>query len=441
LSPAGRLFGTDGVRGVAGQELDAELALRLGAATTAIAGGRGVRVLVLRDTRESGEMLEAAFAAGVATAGGEALLGGVLPTPAAPLLLKSHGLELAAVISASHNPYADNGIKVFGADGLKLADELEEAVERRLSERPRGTAIGRIRTLHGCLEDYLRLLEERFANRPAQGRRIVLDCANGATYKAAPLAFERLGATVGTIGCQPDGRNINAGCGSTAPGRLQEAVVGGGWELGFAFDGDGDRVVAVDGRGELLDGDELLALIATYLRERGELGGGVAVTVMSNFGLIRYLEGLEIEVAQTPVGDRNVLAELIGRGWRIGGEQSGHLIDLSFNGCGDGIATALLALEALAGGELRAGSWFRRLPQLLENVAVADKEAALASPAVREAVERAEALLQGRGRVLVRPSGTESVVRVMVEAEEEGVARQALGALAAALREGNQARA
>jgi phosphoglucosamine mutase len=435
LSTRPRLFGTDGVRGVAGEELGAELALRLGAAATAVHGGRGVRVLVLRDTRESGEMLEAAFAAGVASAGGEALLGGVLPTPAAPLLLKAHGLELAAVISASHNPYHDNGIKLFGPDGFKLPDAVEEEVEGRLAAAVGGRELGRIRPLYGCLEDYLRLLEGRFSKGPVAGRRILLDCANGATYQAGPQLFERLGAVVGRIGCEPDGRNINAGCGSTAPQALQAAVVEGGWDLGFAFDGDGDRVVAVDRRGEVVDGDELIALVATDLARRGELGGGVAVTVMSNFGLLRYLQGLGIEVAQTPVGDRNVLAELRARGWRLGGEQSGHVIDLAFNGCGDGLATALLALEALQGEELEAGRYFRRLPQVLENVPVALKGEVMTSAAVKAAIAREQELLAGSGRVVVRPSGTESVVRVMVEAEESEVAQAVVQRLVAVVRE------
>jgi len=429
----GRLFGTDGVRGPAGEFLDAQLAVALGGAAVAVAGEPGAQVLVLRDTRESGEMLEAALAAGVAAAGGTALLAGVLPTAAAPLLLRSYGLQLAAVISASHNPYADNGIKFFGADGFKLDDDRERELEARLREGPVRGRPGRVRRLRGCLEDYLRLLAGRFGSLQLGGRRILLDCANGATYRAAPELFARLGARVEAINANPDGRNINAGCGSTEPEQLRQAVVAGSFDLGFAFDGDGDRVIAVDGEGTVADGDELIALIALSLRRRGALEGGVALTVMSNLGLVQALAAAGIETAQTPVGDRHVLAELRKRGWRLGGEQSGHIIDLRHNGCGDGIATALLALEALGDGKLKAGAAFRRMPQLLVNVAVGDREQALASEQLQQALAAEQRALAGRGRVLVRASGTEQLVRVMVEAEEEQVARETAERLVSAL--------
>ena len=415
---ARKLFGTDGVRGVAGELLTAELALALGRAATLQAAAEAPRVLVIRDTRESGEMLEAALAAGITAAGGDVLLGGVLPTPAAPLLLRRYGLDLAAVISASHNPYRDNGIKFFGADGFKLTDETEAAIEARLDEAPAAaTRIGRVRALHGTQEDYLRALHERFASLDLQGLDVVLDCANGATYRAAPEIFRRVGATVTALNDTPDGRNINAGCGSTHVEALAKAVVAGGHAVGFAFDGDGDRVLAVDRTGTVVDGDELIALAALHMRTGGRLrGGGVAVTVMTNYGFHTAMREAGVEVATTQVGDRYVLEALRERGWSLGGEQSGHIIDMDFNATGDGIASALLTLEALGGSDLADRHAMEKLPQRLVNVPVADRDAAMASPKLAEANAREEQALQGRGRVLVRPSGTEQLVRVMVEA-------------------------
>jgi phosphoglucosamine mutase len=418
---ARRLFGTDGVRGVAGELLTADLALDLGrAAVEALRTDHGVggQILVIRDTRESGEMLEAAIAAGVAAAGGDVLLGGVLPTPAAPLLLGRYGFDLAVVLSASHNPYQDNGIKLFGPDGFKLADEVELAIEQRLEEtsHPVPERMGRVRKLHGTLDDYLRALRERFAGLDLSGLNVLLDCANGATFRAAPEIFRRLGATVTTVADHPDGRNINDGCGSTHVEALAEAVVAGGHALGFAFDGDGDRVLAADRTGAVVDGDELLALAARHLYDEDRLGGGVVVTVMTNYGFHVAMEQAGIEVAITQVGDRYVLEELRARGWALGGEQSGHVIDMGFNATGDGIASALLTLEALAGRDLADRGAMDKLPQRLVNVPVADREAAMASEDLRAASEREAGELQGRGRVLVRPSGTEQLVRVMVEA-------------------------
>jgi phosphoglucosamine mutase len=416
------LFGTDGVRGVAGERLGAELALALGRAAVerARAGGTArPRVLVIRDTRESGPLLEAALAAGIAAGGGEALYGGVLPTPAAPVLLRALGLDLGAVISASHNPYRDNGIKFFGADGFKLSDAAEEDVEARLAA-PMGFPAGgpgRIRALHGALEDYLRALQERFAGLDLSGRRVLLDCAHGATYRAAPAIFRRLGAEVAVLADAPDGRNINAGCGSTRIDTLAARADPGAHDVCFAFDGDGDRVLALDRRGAVADGDELIALAALHLRRAGRLpGAGVAVTVMTNYGFHAAMRKAGIEVVTTPVGDRHVLGAMAQRGFGLGGEQSGHVIDMSFAPSGDGIATALLTMEALAGGDLAARDAMEKLPQTLVNVAVPDRAAFAADPAVAAAVERESAALQGRGRVLVRPSGTEPLVRVMVEA-------------------------
>jgi phosphoglucosamine mutase len=451
---ARQLFGTDGVRGKAGEFLTAELALALArTAVTRVHAGPppphpdAVRpqVLIIRDTRESGDMLETALAAGVAAGGGDALLGGILPTPAAPLLVRRHGFQLAAVISASHNPYEDNGIKLFGPDGFKLDDDTEHEIEAELARQPRDAAakrpIGRVRRLHGALEDYLRELHARFAALDLTGRRILLDCANGATYRAAPEIFRRLGAHVEVIADQPDGRNINDGCGSTHLEAIRARIGAGGFDVGFAFDGDGDRVLAIDADGEVVDGDELVALAALHLRARGRLrGGGVAVTVMTNYGFHRAMAAAGIEVAVTQVGDRYVLDELRRRGWTLGGEQSGHIIELGFGPSGDGIASALLTLEALDGRDLRERGAIEKLPQRLVNLRAANRaalQAAIAADAVREAIAREERALAGRGRVLVRPSGTEPLVRVMVEApserETEAVVERLCEAVRAAL--------
>ncbi len=431
-----KLFGTDGVRGVAGEFLSAELALALGRAATRNTGVERPQVLVVRDTRESGEMLQAALAAGISAAGGDALLGGVLPTPAAPLLLGRYGFDLAAVLSASHNPYRDNGIKFFAGDGYKLSDESELAIERELeaaaSADAPAAAIGRVRELRGAPEDYLRELHVRFRELDLDGVDVVLDCANGATYQVAPEIFRRLGARVSVIADTPDGRNINDGCGSTHIDALARAVVGGGHALGFAFDGDGDRVLAVDRDGVVVDGDELLALATLHLRASGRLsGGGVVVTVMTNYGFHAAMMSEGVEVATTQVGDRYVLEELRARGWTLGGEQSGHIIDMGFNRTGDGIASALLTLEALGGRDLSERDAMSKLPQRLVNVRVRDRGALERAQDVNAGVRAAERELSGRGRVLVRPSGTEPLVRVMVEAPSDEEAEAVCGRLVA----------
>ena len=415
-------FGTDGVRGRAGDVLTAQLALAIGSAATREAGGERPRVLVIRDTRESGEMLEAALAAGIAAAGGDVLLGGVLPTPAAPLLVERYGLDLAAVISASHNAYEDNGIKFFGADAFKLSDATELAIEARMDAPPDGRPerIGSVRDMHGTREDYLRALQERFGELDLGAVRIALDCANGATYRAAPEIFRRLGAEVTVLADVPDGRNINDGCGSTHPDALVAAMRAGGHDIGFAFDGDGDRMLAVDRTGTLVDGDELIALAALHLRAQDRLpGGGVVVTVMTNYGFHTAMRAAGVEVATTQVGDRYVLEELRERGWGLGGEQSGHIIDMGFVPSGDGVASALLTLEALGGRDLAMRDAMRKLPQRLVNVRVLDRDAAMASDELAAAPAAEGAALEGLGRVLVRPSGTEQLVRVMVEAPSE----------------------
>jgi phosphoglucosamine mutase len=400
--------------------------------------------VVIRDTRESGEMLEAAVAAGIAAAGGEALLAGVLPTPAAPLLIDRYGFDGAVVISASHNPWADNGVKFFGPDAFKLGDEREAAIEAELKAFAQGLTPsrlgeavplpGRVGPLHGALEDYLRALHERFADLDLTGRRIALDCANGSAHRAGPEIFRRLGADLTVLADHPDGRNINADCGSTYLGHLQDLMRGGDHDAGFAFDGDADRVLAVDRHGAVVDGDELIALAAVHLREHDRLpGNGVVVTVMTNYGFHTSMREHDIEVATTGVGDRNVLKELRERGWALGGEQSGHIIDMNLVPSGDGIASALLTLEALAGGDLADRHAMEKLPQTLVNVRVPDREAFAAAAEVQALIEAEHAALEGRGRVLVRPSGTEPLVRVMVEAPTADEAETACARIVAAV--------
>jgi phosphoglucosamine mutase len=446
-----RLFGTDGVRGRAGAVLTAELALRLGRAAVlggiaprpdAPADGRSApaprpRVLVVRDTRESGPMLEAAFAAGASASGADVHLAGVVPTPAAAILVAREGFDLAAVVSASHNPHADNGIKLFGPDGRKLPDVLEERVAALVEELPdeatHGTDIGGVGAYDGAAEAHLAALEERFGDLDVGGVRVALDCAHGATAVVGPEAFRRRGADVVVIGDAPDGRNINAGVGSTHPEAVQALVVEAGAQVGFAFDGDGDRVLAVDGSGRAYDGDELLAIMARHLRAAGRLPGGVAVTVMSNYGFHAAMGAAGIPVETTPVGDRHVVAALDERGWTLGGEQSGHLVEMGFAPSGDGVAAALLLMESLGGAPLQESGAMERLPQVLINVPVADRDGVMADPAVLEAVSEADAGLAGRGRVLVRASGTEQLVRVMAEAPTEDEARTVCEALVARL--------
>ncbi len=430
------LFGTDGVRGVVGEKITADLARSLGRAATTLSPARAPRVLIIRDPRASGEMLESALAAGVAEAGGEATLGGVLPTPAAPLAILRDRYDLAAVISASHNPWHDNGIKFFGPGGDKLSDAGEEAIERSIETPLTTAAVGRLRRAPRMLEAYLAALRARFAGLDLSGTRVLLDCANGATHRAAPAIFRALGATVTVLADRPDGRNINAHVGSTHPGLLQGCMRDGGFDIGFAFDGDGDRVVAVDRDGRIADGDELVALAAVHLKAAGRLpGDGVAMTVMTNFGFHRAMRDAGITVVSTKVGDRHVLQALREHGYALGGEQSGHIIELGFAPSGDGIASALLTLEALGGRDLAHARVFAPLPQQLINVPVRGAATAVAAaPGVREAVSQAAGRLADSGRVLVRPSGTEPLVRVMAEAPSCEQATAMCEQIAAAVR-------
>jgi phosphoglucosamine mutase len=417
LTPAERkLFGTDGVRGPVGELLTPDLAVRLGRAAALQAESERPQVLIVRDTRESGPMLEEALAAGVAAGGGDAMLGGVLPTPAASVLARRLSFDLAGIVSASHNPYADNGIKFFDSRGIKLDDAAEAAIEARLEEQT-GERVGGVRPLEGAFDDYIRELRSAFQLDLA-GMRIALDCANGATYRAAPVIFAALGAELELTGVEPDGRNINADCGSTHPEELIELVRSADADIGFAYDGDGDRMLAVDGAGKLHDGDDLIALVAKDLQKRGELEGGVAVTVMTNYGFLTAMRNAGIEVEQTQVGDRYVIEALRERDWRLGGEQSGHIVWTDFTPTGDGIAASLLVLRALGGRRLEDTEPFQRLPQRLENVRVADRGAIEGATELWSAVQEENDKLEGRGRVLVRASGTEPLLRVMVEAPD-----------------------
>lgn len=419
MSDSRKLFGTDGVRGPVGEVLTPELALALGRAAAGELDRDRPQVLIIRDTRESGHMLESALAAGFAAEGADVFLGGVLPTPAAAILLLRHGFDLAAVVSASHNSWQDNGIKFFGRDARKLGDDAEARIESRVAAgAARSLETGRIRHLEGAARAYLRELRSAF-DLDLSGRKVVLDCANGATYEVAPAAFEALGAEVISIAGEPDGRNINEGCGSTHLSNVAAAVVEHGAEIGFAFDGDGDRMLAVDGEGREFDGDEIVAIAAMHLHREGSLPGGVAVTVMSNYGFHKAMEEAGIPVAVTQVGDRFVIDELQQRGWTIGGEQSGHIIWSDFVGTGDGLAAALLVMRSLGDAPLAEARPITKFPQTLENVTIPSREALDGATELWAAVESEMAALEGRGRVLVRPSGTEPLVRIMVEAPNE----------------------
>jgi phosphoglucosamine mutase len=409
-------FGTDGVRGVVGETLTTDLVERLGKAAAHWCG-RG-RIFVGRDTRASGPELEDAFADGVSSAGGTAVLAGVLPTPAVALL----GLDLGAVISASHNPPEYNGVKFFDRDGRKLTDAAEEEIEDLLDGPVTGG--GEIDRVEVASESYLEHVVERFGT-DLTGLRVAVDCANGAYAGLAPQALEQLGAEVTAIGNDPDGTNINVGCGATDLGLLADTVRSGGLDLGIAFDGDGDRMLAVDERGEPVDGDQILAVLAL------ELGvEGVAVTTMTNLGFHRLMEERGIRVVVTDVGDRYVLEALRREELLLGGEQSGHLIWLDGHVTGDGLVAGLLLCRALGGRALsEAAAVMPRFPQVVRNLPRAGRGPLPA--ALLKAVEDVNGELDGTGRVLVRPSGTEPVVRVLAEAEKPEVAERLCARIAA----------
>jgi phosphoglucosamine mutase len=414
-----RYFGTDGVRGIVGEALTPELVEQLGRAATL--WSKGGRVFVGRDTRASGEELEDAFARGIVSAGGNAVVAGVLPTPAVALL----SLDLGAVISASHNPPEYNGVKLFDGDGQKLTDAAEEEIEGLFDARYDGPR-GDVDHVGVATESYLEHIVERFGS-DLSGLTIVVDCANGAYSGIAPKAFEELGAEVSTIGSDPDGTNINVGCGATDLRTLQQTVTSSGADLGVAFDGDGDRMLAVDARGEVVDGDQILAILMLHLDV--EL---VAVTVMANLGLHRLAEEHGIRVVTTDVGDRYVLEALRRENGLLGGEQSGHIIYLRDHVTGDGLAAALLLCAALEGRTLeKAAAVMQRYPQAKENIRVDRKEL---PQVLLDEVERANERLDGKGRVLVRPSGTEPVIRVLAEAETSSEAEEACGTISALVR-------
>jgi len=399
-----RYFGTDGVRGIVGEALTPELVERLGRAA-ALWSGRG-RVFIGRDTRESGPMLEDAFAAGVASVGGNAVLGGVLPTPAVALL----SLDLGIVVSASHNPPEYNGIKFFDGAGQKLTDAAEEEIEALLDEPPRGER-GAIDRIGVAADSYTEHVLDRFGS-PLGGLTVAVDCANGAYSGIAPAAFERLGAEVLPLADKPDGTNINVGCGATDLRLLQEQVVEAGADLGVAFDGDGDRMLAVDGDGGIVDGDQILAILALHLQV-----DTVVVTVMTNLGFHRLMADSGIRVVTTDVGDRYVLEALRREGAILGGEQSGHLICLDGHVTGDGLAAALLLCRALEGRTLaEAAAVMPRFAQVKENLPVQIREL---PDDLLEEVQSLNRALDGGARVLVRPSGTEPLVRILAEAENE----------------------
>jgi phosphoglucosamine mutase len=427
----GRLFGTDGVRGKANEALTAELALSLSVAAAHVLdeGGQFTGdpplALVGRDPRASGEFLEAAVVAGLASAGVNVLRLGILPTPGVAFLTEACNADLGVMLSASHNPMPDNGIKFFARGGNKLDDELEDTIESRLTEvwaRPTGASVGRVSVDESLVENYVAHLVNSL-ERPVslEGIKVVVDCANGAAFQAAPAAFEAQGAKVRRIHAEPDGVNINENCGSTHMDSLREAVLAEHADLGIALDGDADRCLAVDTFGRIVDGDQILAILALALREQSRLKNDTIVaTVMSNLGLINAMRAAGVTVQQAKVGDRYVLEAMKAGGFSLGGEQSGHIVMLEHATTGDGVLTALHLMNRMAtSGQSLAqlASVMTRLPQVLINVPDVDKSRAATDPQLTAAVSKAQAELGDSGRVLLRPSGTESLVRVMVEAE------------------------
>ena len=444
-----RLFGTDGVRGRANEALTAELALELSVAAARVLGDSGAfaghrpLALVARDPRASGEFLEAAVVAGLASAGVDVVRLGVVPTPGTAFLVNHTGADLGVMLSASHNPMPDNGIKFFSRGGVKLDDDLEDEIEQRMSEewqRPTGGGVGRVTEDPGAIEAYVaHLVASLGADSSLEGLKVVLDTANGASSMTGPAAFEAQGAQVLSIHAEPDGLNINDRCGSTHLGDLKKAVVENGADVGFAFDGDADRCLAVDAEGNVIDGDQILAILALALKERKGLHSDTVVaTVMSNLGFINAMRENCVRVDQTKVGDRYVLESMNANGFALGGEQSGHVIMSEFATTGDGVLTALhvAARMVRTGRSLRdLGAVMRRLPQALINVPGVNKTRAGIDPEVNAAVTAASQELGTSGRVLLRPSGTEPLVRVMVEAETDQRAHEVAERLAAIVKD------
>ncbi|WP_203898264.1 phosphoglucosamine mutase [Virgisporangium aliadipatigenens] len=440
----GRLFGTDGVRGLANGDLTPELAMSVAAAAARVLADldrshRPVAV-VGRDPRASGEMLEAAVVAGLTSAGADVVRVGVLPTPGVAFLVGELGADFGVMLSASHNPMPDNGVKLFAAGGHKLPDEVEDQIERSLSapwSRPTGAKIGRVNDLSDGVARYVEHLVAAAPHR-LDGLKVVVDCAHGAASTVAPEVYRRAGAEVVAVCAEPDGLNINAGCGSTHLDVVRAAVLEHGAHLGVALDGDADRCLAVSGDGSDVDGDQIMAVLALAMREAGTLTEETLVaTVMSNLGLRLAMSAAGIRLVETRVGDRYVLDELRANGFALGGEQSGHVVLPAHATTGDGVLTALLLMARVAQtGRTLAdlASVVQRLPQVLINVTVGDRAKGASAPEVLDAVKGVEAELGGTGRVLLRPSGTEPLVRVMVEAATEETARDAAERIAAVVR-------
>jgi phosphoglucosamine mutase len=445
----GTLFGTDGVRGLANRDLTADLALHLAGAAAHVLGelgelhagrpGARPRAVVGRDPRASGEFLEAATVAGLASAGLDVLVLGVLPTPAVAHLTAELGVDLGVMISASHNPMPDNGIKFFARGGHKLADEVEEQIEARLNEgwtRPIGADVGRVVHYDDALGNYVEHLLSCTPNR-LNGLRVVVDTGNGAAAGASPRALRRMGAEVLAIHSSPDGYNINEGCGSTHMADLREAVVEHGYDVGIAHDGDADRCLAVDAHGNVVDGDEIMAILALAMRDQGKLAQDTVVaTVMSNLGFKLAMRDAGITMVETGVGDRYVLEAMRAHNYTLGGEQSGHVVLLDYGTTGDGTLTALHLLARMADTHTplsELASVMTKLPQVLINVRDVDRAAVGTAPGLAAAMSAAEARLGDTGRVLLRPSGTEPLVRVMVEAPTDTEARSVAEELAGAV--------
>ncbi len=438
-----KYFGTDGIRGTANRApMTPEIVLRVGlAAGRAFTRGDHLhRVVVGKDTRLSGYMIEPALTAGFIAMGLDVILVGPLPTPAVAMLTRSLRADLGVMISASHNPYQDNGIKLFGPDGYKLSDDVEEEIEARMDadlarELAPPERLGRAMRLDDAQGRYLEFVKRTFPKELSlEGRKIVVDCANGAAYRVAPTVLWELGAEVIPIGVEPDGLNINKDCGSNSPDAMREQVVAHDADLGIALDGDADRLVLCDERGELIDGDQLMALVARSWSGTGRLrGGGVVATVMSNLGLERFLTSIGLELVRTPVGDRHVVDHMRTHGFNVGGEQSGHIVLSDFTTTGDGLVAALQCLAVLDNRPVsEAARLFEPLPQTLRNVR-AGGVAPLDSAAVKVAIAAGESRLGAGGRLVVRESGTEPVVRVMAEGEDEVVVRQVVDDIAAAV--------
>lgn len=428
-----KYFGTDGVRGVANTELTCDLAYKLGrAGGYVLAQGKDkVKVIVGKDTRVSGDMLEAALISGLMSVGCDVITVGVIPTPGVAYLTKKYEADCGVVISASHNPVEYNGIKFFNKDGYKLDDEVELEIEgyidniEKVDYHPVGEKVGRKIFVHNAQRDYIDYLKS-IVNVDFKGLKVVLDCANGAAYKVAPTIFSELGANVVTINSAPDGNNINDKCGSTHPEKLQKAVVENKANLGLAYDGDADRLIAVDENGNIVDGDHIMVLSAIHLKNKGRLAQDtLVVTVMSNIGLTIAAKEHCINLATTAVGDRYVLEEMKNSGYNLGGEQSGHMIFLDYNTTGDGVLSSLvLAQIVLEEGKnlSELAAVMTQYPQVLVNARIKNenKNRYMEYPEIKSEIERIEELLDGCGRVLIRPSGTEPLVRVMLEGKEEG---------------------